>query len=290
MTEHLNLALVESLQTLITAGSFHRAAAELHITPPAMTQQIRRLEDAVGFALVDRSEHPLRLTARGEVFMLHAREALDASRRALGIAERATVRIGFLNGYPRTQDEAFLARFRALAPDVSLVWVQLDWGEQITRLISGDVDATLARPPYASRDGFESQVVHREGRVVALPVDSPLAARETVRLSDLDGYAHVRARGADAAWTHYWAVDPRPDGSEVAYDTWAATMEEALVGVAMAGNIMITARSVAERYSHPGLVYRDLVDADECTVELCTRSTDRRAVIRQLRAGAVDAA
>jgi LysR family transcriptional regulator, benzoate and cis,cis-muconate-responsive activator of ben and cat genes len=291
VTEFLNLGLVNSLEVLIEEGSFVRAAERLFITPPAMTQQIQRLEAAVGHRLVERGSKPVRLTDRGVVFMGHASAALMQSRLALGTdVDHQTLRIGFINGYPGGQEDGFLARFQRENPGVTLSFVQLSWGEQISRLLDGDVDASLARPPYDDTNGFDALPVHAEKRVVALPADSQLAVRGSLRIDDLDGYPVVGAAGIGRAWTRYWVIDPRPSGRAVDYGVWAATMEEAFNGVALGGNIMITAESVANRFQHAGVVYRDLVDGGNCQVELCTRTTDSRPAVRALRRAARDAA
>ncbi|AZG44150.1 LysR family transcriptional regulator [Gordonia insulae] len=287
MTEFLNLGLVNSLEVLIEEGSFSRAAARLFITPPAMTQQIQRLEAAVGYRLVERGSKPVRLTRRGSGFMVHASAALAQARLALGVdADRQTLRIGFINGYPGGTDEGFLIRFRAENPTVDVTFVQVSWGEQIGRLLDGDLDASLARPPYDDATGIDTVPVHREKRVVAVPIDSPLAEHDSLTLADLDGHPVVGAQGISREWTKYWVVDPRPSGEPVEYGVWAATMEEAINGVALGGNIMVTADSVAKRYQHTGLTYLDLTDGSTCQVDLCTRSTDKRPAIRALRRAA----
>lgn len=283
MAKHLNLALVYSLQALLEEGSFQAAAKKLHVTPPAMSQQIKRLEGSLGFTLVQRDTSPLRLTERGEVFMLHARESLEASHRALGTRETPTLRIGFINGYPRSEDEDFMIRFREEYPDTKLEFLQLNWGEQITKLLSGDVDVSLARPPFADVSAIDFMPVHREPRVAAVPAKSTLASMESLQLADLDTLPIVRAKGIDFEWTKYWVVDPRPSGIPVNYGVWASTMEEALTAVAMSDNVMVTAQSVAERYIHPGVVYLPLDDIAYCTVELCTRKSDSRPMIGALR-------
>lgn len=282
MAEYLNLALVHSLQVLLSEGSFRAASLRLHITPPAMTQQIKRLEVSLGFEVVKRGVQPVTLTVRGEAFMVHARESLEASWRATGMRVPQQLRIGFINGYPRGQNEDFLVRFRQSQPDVQLQFVQLNWGEQISKLLSGEVDASLARPPFRNDDDLEHVRVHREPRVAAVPADSPLAAKGSLLLEDLERFPHLRAEGIDFEWSRYWAVDPRPNGAPVRYGAWASTMEEALTAIATAENMMITAASVAERYSHPGVAYLPVDDAEYCEVRLCIRSGESRDHVRAL--------
>lgn len=283
MSDYLNLALVNSLRVILEEGSFRAAANRLHVTAPAMTQQIKRLEESLGFSVVRRGVQPVVLTDRGASFMVHAREALEASERALGIREKYVLRVGFINGYPRGQDEDFLLRFREQNPGSQLEFVQLNWGDQLTRLHSGEVDASLARPPYQDDRGVRRMVVHSEPRVVAVPSASALAAYGSLMLADIEGLPVVRAKGIGFEWTQYWVVDPRPSGAQINYGIWAATMEEALSAVAMSGNVMITAASVADRYVHPGVTYLPLDDVAYCHVELCTRITDRREAVQALR-------
>jgi len=64
----LNLRLLRYFVTVADEGHFGRAAAKLFITPPALTQQIRRLELEVGFSLLDRARHPVVPTPSGEAF------------------------------------------------------------------------------------------------------------------------------------------------------------------------------------------------------------------------------
>lgn len=281
MAEYLNLALVHSLSVLLEEGAFGSAAQRLHITAPAMTQQIKRLEASLGYEVVTRGSHPIALTQRGETFMLHARESLEAARRAMGNSLQRKIRVGFIDGYPRRQDEAFLVQFRLLYPDVQLQFVQLTWGDQISGLLSGSVDVSLARPPF-DEDGIVQVVVHREPRVVAVPADSDLRLKGSLLLQDIEGLPLLRASGIDSEWTKYWAVDPRPSGTPVVYGSWAATIEEALTAVAMSGNVMITAASVAERYAHPGVKYLVLDDAEYCEVRFCMRAEEQRDYVHAL--------
>lgn len=290
MAEFLNLNLVHSLSVLLEEGSYVRAADRLHITPPAMTQQIQRLEAAVGCALVERGAKPVRLTAPGARFMEHASVALTHARLAMGETLATELRIGFINGYPEGPDDGVLGRFRAANAGVGIRLVQVGWGEQISRLVAGDLDASLARPPYSHLDGIDAVPVHVESRVVAVPASSPLAARETVTLADLDGIPVIGAEGAAREWTRFWVVDPRPSGVPVEYGAWVTTMEEALSEVAFRGRLLMTADSVSRRYHHPGVVYRTLADVGKCQVYLCTRSADTRTGVEALRRAARGAA
>ncbi len=72
LSRHINyfLAVAEH-------GSFTRAASALHVSQPALSQQIRQLEESLGVPLFDRSGRTIRLTDAGEVWRQYASRALQ---------------------------------------------------------------------------------------------------------------------------------------------------------------------------------------------------------------------
>jgi DNA-binding transcriptional LysR family regulator len=133
--------------------SFARAAEELHLTPPAVSMQMKELERAVGLPLFDRDGRSISLTVTGEYLLVHARrmlavmkdaedqvarfKGLTGGRLAIGMVSTAEY---FL---PR-----LLAQFRADHPDV-LVSLRVGSREQLVSLMQrNDVDlAVMGRPP-----------------------------------------------------------------------------------------------------------------------------------------------
>lgn len=69
------------LQTVIDTGSLQSAAQELHRTSPALSMTLKKLEEDVGFQILDRSQYRLQLTERGKLFMRHARELMRQQER-----------------------------------------------------------------------------------------------------------------------------------------------------------------------------------------------------------------
>ena len=62
-------------------GSFRKAAEKLHVSQPALSMQIRKLEDEVGIRLFSRSSNPLKLTADGELFIERAQEIIKTTNQ-----------------------------------------------------------------------------------------------------------------------------------------------------------------------------------------------------------------
>jgi LysR family cyn operon transcriptional activator len=112
-------------------GSFTRAAAELHVSQPALSQQIRQLEEALGAQLLDRSGRVVRPTDAGRVYIEHARRAVrefEAGRRAIHDVEgleRGALRLAFTPTFtsylvgPLAQ--AFYARHPGVLIDIKVL-------------------------------------------------------------------------------------------------------------------------------------------------------------------------
>ncbi|MEU5847925.1 LysR family transcriptional regulator [Saccharopolyspora shandongensis] len=285
----LNLHLVRYLVAVVDAGHFGRAAELLYVSAPALSQQVRKLERALGVELVDRSAHPVRPTPVGERFLAEARPALAAADRAVAAVEAhrrelaATLRIGFMSASAGPHTRHVLEELRREVPSVLVRLVELAWPQQASAVRDGIVDAALVRPPISDVTGLRFDVVHHEPRVVALPVTHRLAAHEAVELADLDGETHVTDDEADPAWVRWWACDPRPDGTPVRYGPSARTMDELLEAVASGQAVAITGGFAADRYRHPEVTFVPVTDVEPCPISLCTRASDRSALVAALR-------
>lgn len=140
--------------------SFSRAAEALHLTPPAVTMQVKELESHVGLPLFERQGRQVQLTMGGEYFLVYAKRLLSTLKDADNVmarfkrVETGVLTIGLLStaGYFLP---ALLARFQAEHPGVD---VRLDVTRDLTKLLdrlhSNEIDlAVMGRPPreYAMR-------------------------------------------------------------------------------------------------------------------------------------------
>jgi LysR family transcriptional regulator, transcription activator of glutamate synthase operon len=123
----MELRQLRYLVTLADERHFTRAAARLHIAQPALSQQIRRLEDELGIALVDRTTRHVALTAAGERLVARARRALAEVEAATAeLSELSGIRtgrvvIGAMRSTGPFDLSALLAAFHARHPGVELV-------------------------------------------------------------------------------------------------------------------------------------------------------------------------
>ncbi|WP_425098701.1 LysR family transcriptional regulator [Tropicibacter sp. S64] len=176
--------------------NFTRAAARLNMTQPPLSRQIRLLEEALGLALLERTNRTVRLTAAGVSLLASATDLLQRAEHAVLKAQQAArgeagaVRMGFV---PSAALEFVPRMVEALArdlPDVHFRPTEMMSYEIIEALRAGELDFGLTRSP--GRNGAtESIRLIREPLVLALPADHPLARAEQVTLSDLDGRAMI---------------------------------------------------------------------------------------------------
>ena len=181
--------------------SFVRAAENLHLTPPAVTMQVKELEGHVGMPLFDRKGKQVSLTTTGEYMLVYARKILatvkdaeDAAAR-LQRAETGVLTIGFVST-AKYFLMRLLAEFRTLHPGVD---IQISIGNRdqlVGMLQNSEVDiAVMGRPPKELQTRAEPFAAHPHVFVSA--VDHPLAHRDHLRVEDLRPFVFiVREKGA----------------------------------------------------------------------------------------------
>ncbi|HMV75773.1 MAG TPA: LysR substrate-binding domain-containing protein [Microthrixaceae bacterium] len=171
-------------------GSVTRAAEALHLTPPAVSMQVKELESQVGLQLFDREGRKVSLSTAGEYFLVHARRLLNALQDAdhamarLRRLEQGRLTIGMVSTakyfVPR-----LLARFREEHPGVELKLVVAGNREQLVALLqSGEIELTvMGRPPRELATRSEAFAAHP--MVVVAPPDHPMHAMGTLPVAAL---------------------------------------------------------------------------------------------------------
>jgi molybdate transport repressor ModE-like protein len=193
------------LREVARQGSFNRAAAELRLTPSAVSQQISALERALGTTVVRRSTRGVELTEAGRVLA----SASDAITAELAIAEEEIARLGaahterltvatFTSGGQRLLPAALLP-FTAAHPSVELTVLESEPADSLPLVREGAADLALAYhfdgpPPVrpGDRSGLTWTPLLDDPMWMVLPAAHPLAGRESLALADL----------RDERWVH----------------------------------------------------------------------------------------
>ena len=191
--------------------SFARAAEALHLTPPAVTMQIKELEANVGLALFAREGRKVSLTHAGEYFLVYARRLLatlkdadDAMARFQRV-EGGTLSVGLVSTAKYFVPQ-LLARFREEHPGVEVKLSVCQNREQLVALLhAGDVDlAVMGRPPKELATRAEPFAAHPQ--VFVAPPGHPLLAGGQIPATELAAYPLIvreRGSGTRAVMDHY---------------------------------------------------------------------------------------
>src|SRR5699024_8488519 len=158
----MNLQQIRAFIALAEELHFTRAAERLEISQPQFSQLIRRLEDRLEVALVERTTRKVVLTTAGKAALPHARRALQEMRLIQRSAQglkgdiQGTVRLGFAGASSRPWLPSIARKIRKSAPGVDLQLQSMVYGAQGPgRIVSGDLDITFSRRPLSHKGLIE---------------------------------------------------------------------------------------------------------------------------------------
>ncbi len=188
----MDLRQLRYLVALAEERHFTRAAAREHIAQPALSQQIRRLEEEVGLALVERTTRQVRMTAAGELLVARARRILsevDAAQTELqglrGI-QTGHVTVGAMHTMGPIDVSLALAIFHARHPGVELTVREMSSEELAEMLRVDEIDlAFLSVTERIESHGLGLHQLVSEELVVILPREHRLSGRKTLRMEEL---------------------------------------------------------------------------------------------------------
>jgi len=189
----------DQLQTFLEVArhaSFSRAAEKRFRTQPAISSQIRALEDEVGAKLFDRSGGRVSLTAAGKAFLKYVEETLDARKAMLSaLAEmehvpRGAITVGANEGTCLHILPEVFAEFKKRYPDVSVNIKRADYANVLESVTDNSVDFGVVSLPVKD-NRLTVVLIHQDELVVITPPDHPLGRMKSVSVGDLAKYPLV---------------------------------------------------------------------------------------------------
>lgn len=259
---------------------FTRAAASVPVAQPALSHQVKLLEQELGIELFERSRSGARLTEAGEIFLLRARRALaemDAAREEIaafkGLASGRLV-LGAMQALAGLDLPLLLAAFHAAHPGIDVSLREDSTSDMFAMLARGEIDLAIAALDVGRPAGLDAVALVREPVLMALPAAHPLASREAVALRLLrhetfilfkpgTGLRAVSDRAAERA-----GFVPRAGFQTSSHDRLLALVSEGL-GVAF------VPASVVSDPRPPGLAVLPVSPAVERTVGAVWRADHR---------------
>jgi DNA-binding transcriptional LysR family regulator len=255
------------------------AAARLFISQPALSQQIRALEEQVGLPLFVRHPRGVELTEAGKVLLEEARTVLRGSERLEGTVEElrrgrtAGLRIGSPPGLPQALLPELLVALREAEPDA-----RIDVAELTTR--DGSLDLGLIREPVED-DRLARRTLLIEPLGVSLPAGHPLAGRESLTLRELADELFVCFPRPWAPSLHDVLVDELNEQGIQARFQDSAHLSTTQGMVAAGQGLTLSAPPWLEGV--PGIVWRPLRDVRiEIRTAAAWRADNRSPLLRTL--------
>jgi DNA-binding transcriptional LysR family regulator len=169
---------------------FGRAAVRLHLAQPPLSQQIRKLEEILGYPLFERTSRSVKLTAAGQVFLERAQRTLRnvqrdvEETRSIGRGEVGSLHIGFVGSAMLTVLPAIFRQYREAYPSVRLHLHESFTAKVIEGLQNGTLDAGLLRDGNPV-EGLVATTIYSEPFVAVLPSRHPRARQKSISVAVL---------------------------------------------------------------------------------------------------------
>lgn len=243
--------------------NFRRAAERLHLAQPALSSQIKTLENELGVQLLERTTRSVKLTPAGRVFFDEARGVLEAAQAAMQHAKSAehgltgNLRVGIIAPAANAWLAGILRKFRLQYPGIQFSLFDLTSTEQLRRLHAGELDAGLLRPPMRSSE-LDFKLVEESRHVLAAPAEHRLARKRRLEWHDFDGEGLVMIQPSEqhGYYDAFLAACARA-GAHPKPVQYAHDIQTKMWLISAGFGVAPTTATLAE-VRRPGLVFRPL--------------------------------
>ena len=268
--------------------NFERAAANLGIAQPGLSQQILSLEAIVGMPLLDRNKRGVHLTLSGELLLAEAPKILSqsevtlASLRRVGRGETGRISIGYVASaaYSGAVVET-ISRYRQAYPEVHIKLVEMELRQQLARIAEGELDFGYIRSPAPIPPGVMTQIVLKEPLIAVLPTGHPSGSASEIALGALSGETFLTPRQpADVGFHHNTIAACESVGFKPRIDPLGLDFTEIASLVAVGFGVALVPKSF-EVAGLPGVRYLQLSDCDTTSdLAVAYRKTEASPAVR----------
>ena len=201
----MELRYLKYFVTVAERRNFTRAAEQLHVAQPAISQQIKTLEEELGVALLLRTKRSVKLTAAGHAFLSEAREILAHAELSKQVARRAargetgSLIIGCVGAGASAFLPKLIQSYRKKFPAVRVHLFELTPEQQLQAFARGKIDVGFTRLlDAADEKNFMQERVYRARLMLAVPDNHALAKAGQVRLEKFAGEDFVMFKRSEA--------------------------------------------------------------------------------------------
>lgn len=182
--------LLTSFTAVARTRHFGKAAESIHATQPGVSQHVAKLEEQLGFRLLERTKRSVSLTPAGELFYERSKQLLSMLQRMEDEARQIAsgglgeLRVGISSWVIHTEIPNRISRFRIANPNIAMQF-KVQGGDILKRMMDeGDIDLMISPLPIAGED-YESFHLNAQEMGVAMPSRHALGERRSVTLQDL---------------------------------------------------------------------------------------------------------
>lgn len=178
--------------------NFTRAAEQCHVSQPALTRAIQKLEAELGGQLFSRERANTHLTELGRLMQPHLEEVLARTRAAREQAERflrlesAEVTLGVMCTIGPLRFVGFLNHFRVRHPGIGMTLTEAVPARLAEMLLAGEIDLAVMAEPGGFDERLRAEPLYTERFVVACPAGHRFATRNHVTMRDMDGEIYLQ--------------------------------------------------------------------------------------------------
>lgn len=245
---------------------FTRAAEKLHVAQPALSQQIRQLEEEIGVKLLERTNRRVQLTEAGQIFRKRVGSAMEQLARAshdagqAGRGESGTISIGFVSSAVCGALPDLLRRFRDSVPLANFELRELEPAEQLEQIRQHQLDIGMMHA-VLEEPGLESIPVSRDRLIVAMPEGHSLARAATVPLKSLSTETILVPKPHAAVGFHELVVSACRAQGFVPFRLQPVRLLQTAVSLVAGGiGVALVPASFERNLQVRGVVYRPLAE------------------------------
>jgi DNA-binding transcriptional LysR family regulator len=285
----VNLRRLRYFVAVADKGHFGRAADSVHLSPTALSEQIRKLEAEFDVKLFDRNPRGAQLTSIGADLAAKARAVLVQTRHLTELLAQhrlsggGSLRLGFVTLAAGSATPRLIEQLKADNPDLGLELVHLSYARQVDAVVEGDVDASIARGPIECGEDLCLDPLGSEPRMIMVSTRHVLARRRSVTRQDLAREPRVTTDGVPESWRRWWSLDPNPDGSTPPYGPLVHSLDEQIEVAASGIALSIVPATAASVYRRNDVRFIPICDAEPSQIFICSLAGNASPALARLR-------
>ena len=260
MLRHLPLSALRTFEAAARTGSFRAAAADLALTPSAVSHAIRGLEASLGAALFLREGRAIRLTPEGETLLRHVERGFGELRLGVASISARGPQLLRLHSAPSFAAQWLVPRLRRLLQESGGLEVRIAAGTDYTRFVGDEFDADIVYgvppPTFYGRQTYQGLVMLPLGTETISPMCAPALAPAIRSAAALLDHPLIESAVKKVRWTAWFAANGMiaPDPRGPRFDRSFLSLRAAMDGLGVA----LESTRLAERELAEGSLVRPL--------------------------------